>query len=611
MDTNHNSINVGSDYCGVGAMDHAMNYIGIKTNTVFACDFDEYARKSWIYVHGTPKDIKLVNSKEHKKHCQQIKKLFEIRTFGFSERQQEILNAADDYAKNFSFYFPFNVYDRKSPDSPLDFYMTSPPCQSFSLAGKRLGKLDKRGILFFNSLELIQTNKPRFFVFENVKGLVSHDEGRTFSEWVNLLGGKSVNGLPVLFPYEDSVPYHIYYQVLNSKKHGTPQNRERIFIIGIRDDEDNAFEFPAEVHLEKRLKDVLEQEVYEKYFLSDDMVARLIKKTQDISNNFSIPDVTNMDVSPTITAGGTAPKDNKPIVRVEQKYPTEINVIGYINQNTQASKVYGEEGISPALSAGTHGVAMGYVGINSEEESKIIQLPRGHNKGGEHDICPTITTNSFEQNNFVKIKDQPTDDIIQINDPTHSNNRVYSQEGVVPTLRSNQGGNQQPFTLVPDSRSKESNEVIQINPSKESGGAQPYKQNRIFDANGVSPVLDTECGRPFYAIPPEPEDVCIPVLTPDRPEKRQNGRRFKNDGDPSFTLTAQDRHGVYDGYRIRRLTPLECFRLMAFPDSHVEECKKHGMSDSQLYKQAGNSIDAWLLSKIIKNIKYLSYGKAN
>jgi len=150
--------------------------------------------------------------------------------------------------------------------------MTSPPCQAFSLAGKRLGKDDKRGILFFNSHEFIQVNKPRFFIFENVKGLLSDDNGKTFQEWVNMLGGKSVNGVPVIFPYEDSVPYHIYWKVLNAKHHGVPQNRERVFLIGIRDDQDNIFQFPKEEHLNKRLKDVLESDVDDKYFLSEDKI---------------------------------------------------------------------------------------------------------------------------------------------------------------------------------------------------------------------------------------------------------------------------------------------------------------------------------------------------
>jgi DNA (cytosine-5)-methyltransferase 1 len=177
-------------------------------------------------------------------------------------------------------YFPQNVYDREIPAESLDIYMTSPPCQAFSLAGKRLGKDDKRGILFFNSHEFITKNKPRFFIFENVKGLLSDDGGKTFQEWVNLLGGKSVNGLPILFAYEDSVPYHIYWKVLNAKEHGVPQNRERVFIIGIRDNQDNNFRFPAEEHLTNRLKDVLENDVPEKYYLSENKINYLIKNQE-------------------------------------------------------------------------------------------------------------------------------------------------------------------------------------------------------------------------------------------------------------------------------------------------------------------------------------------
>ena len=215
---------VGSDFSGVGAFNQALIRLGIEYKEVFACDMDKYARDTFIHNYGEPE------------------------------------------------YYPTNVYEREIPSKSLDIYMTSPPCQAFSLAGKRHGKEDKRGILFFNSHEFIQVNKPRFFIFENVKGLLSDDGGKTFQEWINMLSGKSVNGLPVLFPHEESVPYHLYWQVLNAKNHGVPQNRERVFLIGIRDDVDNRFQFPREEHLTKRLKDVLEDEVDEKYFLSDKMI---------------------------------------------------------------------------------------------------------------------------------------------------------------------------------------------------------------------------------------------------------------------------------------------------------------------------------------------------
>ena len=222
-------IKVGSDFSGVGAFNQALNRLGIKYDEVFACDMDKYARETFIHNYGEPK------------------------------------------------YYPKDVYEREIPKESLDVYMTSPPCQAFSLAGKRLGKEDKRGVLFFNSHEFIKKNNPRYFIFENVKGLLSDDNGNTFSEWLNMLGGKSVNGLPVLFAYEDSVPYHIYYKVMNAKKHGVPQNRERVFIIGIRDDADNTFRWAKEEHLTKRLKDVLQDEVDEKYLLSKDKIEYLLR----------------------------------------------------------------------------------------------------------------------------------------------------------------------------------------------------------------------------------------------------------------------------------------------------------------------------------------------
>jgi DNA (cytosine-5)-methyltransferase 1 len=91
--------------------------------------------------------------------------------------------------------------------------------------------------------------------------------------------------------------------------------------------------------------------------------------------------------------------------------------------------------------------------------------------------------------------------------------------------------------------------------------------------------------------------IAIPVLTPDRPHKRQNGRRFKEDGDPSFTLTAQDRHGIFDGMRIRRLTVTECARLQGFPDHWCDE-----LSSSQAYKCYGNAVTVNVVKAIIDQL---------
>jgi len=277
------TIKVGSDFSGVGAFNQALNRLGINYQEVYACDMDKYARQTFIHNYGEPK------------------------------------------------YYPLNVYDREIPKDSLDIYVSSPPCQAFSSAGKKLGKEDKRGILFFNSLEFIQVNNPRFFIFENVKGLLSDDGGKTFSEWVNMLGGKSVNGNPVIFAYDDSVPYHLYWKILNAKQHGVPQNRERVFLIGIRDDQDNTFRWPVEEHLTKRLKDVLEKEVDDKYFLSEKMVDGFTKHNKNHNEKktgFIFEPKNKNDIANCLRANAAlCPTDNSIIVKygIKNKIKTDFN----------------------------------------------------------------------------------------------------------------------------------------------------------------------------------------------------------------------------------------------------------------------------------------------
>lgn len=259
-------IKIGSDFSGVGAFNQSLLRLGIDYNEVFACDMDKYARKAFVANYGEPK------------------------------------------------YYPTDVYEREIPKESLDVYMTSPPCQAFSLAGKRKGEDDNRGVLFYNSHEFIRVNKPRFFIFENVKGLLSDDFGKTFARWIDYLGGKSVNGNTVIFPHEESIPYHIYYKVLNAMEFNIPQNRERIFIIGIRDDSDNNFSFPKEMELKKKLKDVIEHKVDEKYFLSEKMIDFFIKnsiKMKEKGNSFNFK-IRNVDsyASTITTMAGNRMDDN-------------------------------------------------------------------------------------------------------------------------------------------------------------------------------------------------------------------------------------------------------------------------------------------------------------
>ena len=450
-------IKVGSDFSGVGAFNQALIKLGKPFKEIFACDMDKYARQTFIENYGEPE------------------------------------------------YYPTNVYDREIPTQSLDIYMTSPPCQAFSLAGKRLGKEDKRGILFFNSHEFIQVNKPRFFIFENVKGLLSDNGGKTFSEWVAMLGGKSVNGNPILFPYEDSVPYHLYWKVLNAKEHGIPQNRERVFLIGIRDDNDNKFQFPKEEHLTKRLKDVLEDPVDDKYFLSGKMLSCLFNHKSD---KFQI---------------------NTPVINETNQAKT---------LRTEMAKMRRQDNFIKVKSA----------------------TNRGYEEATEGDSINFTVTNSKTRRGRVG-------------------------KGIAQTLEGicNQA-------------------VIQLNQNKESGGVQPYQQNRIFDVNGISPAILANLGGDrnhniLYNDKKLNDTIAKNILKEGEIKILDTHNRKVQGNAPTLTEPHHNTTRLWDGYKIRRLTPRECFRLMDFPDSFNWTC-----SDSQAYKQAGNSIVVNVIYKILKQL---------
>lgn len=122
---------------------------------------------------------------------------------------------------------------------------------------------------------------------------------------------------------------------------------------------------------------------------------------------------------------------------------------------------------------------------------------------------------------------------------------------------------------------------------------------RVYGTDGIAPTLSTMQGGGQ-----EPK-IAIPVSSPDVITKTQNGRRFKENGDPEFSLTVRDRHGILtNGMKIRKLTPLECWRLQGFPDWAFIRAREAGLSDGQLYKQAGNSVTVPVIKAIADRMDY-------
>lgn len=198
----------------------------------------------------------------------------------------------------------------------FDLLCASPPCQAFSIAGKGLGKEDSRGRLFENTIEIMKIKQPRYAIYENVKGLTFKKHKEYFEYILNLM---------------KEAGYYVTWKVLNTKDYGIPQNRQRVFIICFKNKEDlERFTFPEKEELKIVLKDVLDEEVDEKYNLSQKMIQGikrfkyLERKSQDING-----------ICGTLRVGG----DIKCI-----KWNIKEN-----GDNSQQNRAYLVGGISPCL----------------------------------------------------------------------------------------------------------------------------------------------------------------------------------------------------------------------------------------------------------------------
>ena len=278
------NINVLSLFSGIGAFEKALDRKGIGYNLVNYCEIDKYASKSYSAVHGVSEmlnlgDITNVNIAELEPHSA------DLITYGF-------------------------------------------PCQDISNAGKQRGfehdgQLTRSG-LFFYAAAIICRIQPKVAICENVKALI----GKKFTKEFET----------VLSTLED-MGYKNYWQVLNAKDYGIPQNRERVFIVSVRNDIDKKYTFPAPIKLELRLKDILEKEVDEKYYLSSKMKDYLFdvsikNRSRGNGNVYKACDIDG--VAKTITTKeGSRVKDNFiELKQVGQLYGTEKE------SNPQAGRIY-------------------------------------------------------------------------------------------------------------------------------------------------------------------------------------------------------------------------------------------------------------------------------
>ena len=204
--------------------------------------------------------------------------------------------------------------------------MHGSPCQDFSLAGKNAGG-DKgsgtRSSLMYETIRIVEKLKPKYVIWENVKNLLSKKHRHNFDAYLEAM---------------EQLGYTNYYQVLNSKDYGIPQNRERVFTISIREDINKVFTFPQKQELILRLKDMLEDKVDEKYYLSDEMIDKI--KFSNFSQERAR--IQEKDYCDTLLA-----RDYKDLkcIDVTRKY----GIFDSEKSKHQAGSVYDENGLAPTI----------------------------------------------------------------------------------------------------------------------------------------------------------------------------------------------------------------------------------------------------------------------
>lgn len=452
-------------FSGIGAFEKALERQGIEYQLVNYCEIDKYASKAYSLIHNVSEQMNLGD----------------ITKINIDELNDDI-----------------------------DLLTYAFPCQDISVAGRQNGfekdgKTTRSG-LFFEALRIIEGTKPKVAICENVKNLTSNKFSKEFSIVLRSL---------------EEAGYNNYWKVLNAKQFGIPQNRERVFIVSIRKDIDSGdFKFPEPFELKLRLKDMLENTVEEKYFLSDQFLKGLKQHNQNHhkkGTGFIWKPKTGDETANCLRENAAlCPTDNTVIVASRGRYDENGNVEQYI-------------------------------------EPKLIQV--GQIYGTEREPNPQA-------------------------------GRVYDANGLSPTMDTCSGGNRMPKVIV--------QEIDAVNPMPD-GTCRTIKHQ--YANTSIANTVRTGSMGVTMVSEKLPGDI----------EQNEKNKVY-NIKDKHVNLSGRDGNernypvNLKDGsYRIRKLTPRECFRLMGFDDSDFDKVEGN-LSNSQLYKMAGNSIVVNVLEEIYKQL---------
>lgn len=533
------------------------------------------------------------------------------------------------------------------------------PCQDLSIAGKQAGmkkgSKTRSGLLWEVERLLKECeNLPQVLLMENVTQVHNKKNFADFKKWVECL---------------KDLGYSNYYADLNAKDYGVTQNRNRCFMVSVLGD--YYYQFPEPFKLQKRLKDILETDVDEKYYLSL-KAKEYITNPKRMANNFTN---INSDIAIPITAKGQNNWTGSFIA------DDQLNLVGNINPsgNGIGGNVYHANGISPTITAGHN------MGANICEEV-IGSTQKNAYRGSLDGPCPALTTAMGASGGNIPMIKQVAQ--LYPNSGNPQAGRIYDADGLCCSIDTAQGGNRMPKIIddgdsidiaYPNSTtrrgrhikgmahtitSKNNSQVVVVddtyksrekrkyddvcpairsgrsgfkvqtepciaasrgrnpdNPNDRTAGIE-LEQRLEIKTDGLSNTLTTiqkdnlvvepmaldeqngyirtdGCVGTVMTDGSSPkhnnriiEPVCINSKDETRKQPSLSDRIYKSEAISTAITTSQFFMPNYmlDTFKVRKLTPKECLRLMTFDDADYEKIKAAGISDSAIYKQAGNSI---------------------
>ena len=562
-------------FAGLGSQTQALKNIGVEHEVVAISEIDKYCLKSYEALHGKPNNLGDI--------C-----------------KIERLPKADLWTYSF-------------------------PCQDVSVAGKLAGinKGTRSGLLYEVERLLKIANEegtlPKYLLLENVKNLVSKRFKPDFDKWLDFLS---------------SIGYTNYWKVLNAKDYGIPQNRERVFCVSILNF--GSYEFPEKKELKLKLRDLLENEVDEKYYLSQKVIACFMKEDTKGFNRKErfVDNIEHSDgeIGHAITTrSGSRPTDNF----VVEKYGNnalnetiegkELEDGDYIDAHNRRIKkdIAGTITTRVDASNGTFLVERKEQERRCDDALESGEFEEGDVINHSHDnpvpvnsenpdCAPTLTTRGDELGVVVMGNYSPSG---------HNAARVVDPDGIAPTVMENHGT----VTAIPiKNNTKKGFLMAEEGDAVDISGRMQYHRGTV--QKGISQTITTAGGDNVGVVVKDKslfseterqlftEDGNIRrYIGSDKVDEFKEGQMattsFPNGyghgprvHDESVSLNTIDKPCVKYNLRIRKLTPRECLRLMGWNDEQIDKIQASGVSHSQQYKQAGNGIVVQVLEEIFRNL---------